>query len=211
MNTMIAREPIGVNSTASKAVCAADSASAMSEVIRNSANTTAKHNVDVVMDTFAQLVTECFRIIVRYVTRRVQTPDFQRLGYGQIALSRLGLSCWGTHGKNSGKSGLYSGKREFNSDSTGDLPTPTAKPGLELKLLMYREFCLAEQSEEEASAIAAIGTQLRCLREKHSYSRLELANLLSVDVELLIAVENGFGNLKTAQWLLQLVQGMQNR
>jgi hypothetical protein len=66
----------------------------------------------------------------------------------------------------------------------------------------YRDLCIYDQSTQEGDAVQLIGENLRRLRWSKGYSRSECACKLGVDAELLIIVENGFGDLDTAHSLL---------
>ena len=78
-------------------------------------------------------------------------------------------------------------------------------PGLD-GLRKHRGFCLHEQPGAEARQVSQIGEQLRQARIAAGYSRAQLARVLCLDCELLVAVENGYGDLSTAQSLFRQAQ-----
>lgn len=71
-----------------------------------------------------------------------------------------------------------------------------------LRIPVYREYCARVRTPEEAELIKRIGDELQLFRQRNGFSRSQLANLLPCDLELIVAVENGFGDLKTASTLL---------
>ena len=81
-------------------------------------------------------------------------------------------------------------------------------------LTQYRDLLLYEPSPDEAQQIKAIGDRLREARIRQSLRRRELADLLPLDLELLTMVENGYGDLETAQLVLRKAEtwlGQQTR
>jgi hypothetical protein len=70
------------------------------------------------------------------------------------------------------------------------------------KLLTHRDVILYRQTEAEARQTRVLGSTLRDSRMRWGYSRRVLADLLDIDVELLIAVENGYGSPEIATELL---------
>lgn len=75
-----------------------------------------------------------------------------------------------------------------------------------LNLRKCREYGLTVQSPQEAARVAMIGEQLRLLRRRVGCSRSQLAHLLRLDLELVVAVENGMGSLDAARDLLHAAQ-----
>jgi DNA-binding XRE family transcriptional regulator len=67
----------------------------------------------------------------------------------------------------------------------------------------FRTFCLHEQRPAEARAMAAAARQLRGVRQRTGFSRPDLAARLGVGVEVVVAIENGYGCLATAQPLVE--------
>jgi ribosome-binding protein aMBF1 (putative translation factor) len=70
-------------------------------------------------------------------------------------------------------------------------------------LAQHRAFCLHAQSTEEARQAQRIGEQLRQVRSSAGCSRADLARALRLDLELIVAVENGYGPLTPAQSILE--------
>ena len=60
----------------------------------------------------------------------------------------------------------------------------------------------------EAYQISRIGEQVRYQREILRCSRTNLASLLQLDIELIVAIENGFGNLSDAKNLLERMKSV---
>ena len=67
----------------------------------------------------------------------------------------------------------------------------------------FRSFCLHEQPPAEASLMGAAARDLRCARQAAGYSRGQLAARLGVGVEVVVAIENGYGSLAVAQPLVE--------
>lgn len=65
-----------------------------------------------------------------------------------------------------------------------------------------RDFCMQSRTPHEATQVEQIAGQLRSLRASLGFSRLELARQLEIDLEMLVAIENGYGNLETVKPLL---------
>lgn len=63
----------------------------------------------------------------------------------------------------------------------------------------FRVFCLHEQSPSEARALCDAARQLRQVRRAAGYSRRELAAQLGVRLDVLVAIENGYGCLAIAR------------
>ena len=66
-----------------------------------------------------------------------------------------------------------------------------------------RSFCLHDQPPAEAQQMGAMARRLRCVRQQAGYSRRELARRLGVGVDVVVAIENGFGSLAVAQPLVE--------
>jgi hypothetical protein len=81
-------------------------------------------------------------------------------------------------------------------EDSGAPPSPPLVAGL--YLAKYREYCLAKRTDGDAQRVREIGEELRCLRSAAHLPRNELAALLCCDLELLVAIENGFGDLRHA-------------
>ncbi len=62
----------------------------------------------------------------------------------------------------------------------------------------FRSFCLHDQPPAEARQMCAAGRELRRLRLAAGLSRRELAARLAVGVDLVVAIENGYGRLAVA-------------
>lgn len=54
--------------------------------------------------------------------------------------------------------------------------------------------------------MSQIGEDIRLLRLSQGYSRPDCARMLELDLQMLIAVENGIGNLAAAYWILDTMQ-----
>jgi DNA-binding XRE family transcriptional regulator len=67
----------------------------------------------------------------------------------------------------------------------------------------FRGFCLHEQSPAEARAMRAAAQALRGARRAAGYSRLQLAAHLGVSVDVVVAIENGYGRRNEAQALVE--------
>jgi len=72
-----------------------------------------------------------------------------------------------------------------------------------LRFTQTSDLFLGDSSKEEALEISKLGQALREMRSQTGYSRSQLASLLNVDLELIVAVENGMGNRTAAQDLLR--------
>jgi hypothetical protein len=86
-----------------------------------------------------------------------------------------------------------------------DSPLPAA-----LQFARIRHLGLAEHTPDEADQVQALGNRMRDLRREQGLSRMQTAQLLACDVEFVVAVENGYGNLETAQNTLQRLRQMLN-
>lgn len=71
-------------------------------------------------------------------------------------------------------------------------------PGVE-SLGDWQLFCLHEQGPDEAQAMWAASQELRCARQAAGYSRAEMARRLGVAVDVVVAIENGYGCLSAAR------------
>lgn len=91
-----------------------------------------------------------------------------------------------------------------NSDGQMRLPTQGAIRVDAVRFGKVREMCLRARSPEEAAQVEQLGARLRNLREALGCSRIELAQYLRLDLEVIVAVENGYGNLETARRLIEL-------
>ena len=69
-----------------------------------------------------------------------------------------------------------------------------------------RVFCLHEQGPWEARAMATAADELRRARQTAGFSRRELAARLGVGVDVVVAIENGYGRLSVAQPLVDQAQ-----
>jgi hypothetical protein len=67
----------------------------------------------------------------------------------------------------------------------------------------FRSFCLHEQPPAEARGMGAAARALRCARQAAGFSRREMAARLGVGVDVLVAIENGYGSLPVAQPLVE--------
>gem|GEM_PF-2767696 len=81
-------------------------------------------------------------------------------------------------------------------------PLPASQPQ-SLQFNQYRDLCLHIQSDTEMCEVRRIGEAFRALRKAKGFTRSEIAGMLACDVELLVIVENGYGNLETAESLLK--------
>jgi hypothetical protein len=70
-----------------------------------------------------------------------------------------------------------------------------------LDLSRYRDLCLHEQSPQESQDVQQLADEFRTMRKNKSLSRTETATLLQCSVEQIGILENGYGNLETAQSL----------
>jgi DNA-binding XRE family transcriptional regulator len=75
----------------------------------------------------------------------------------------------------------------------------------------FRAFCLHQQSPAEAGAMRAVAQALRVARKAAGYSRLQLAAHLGVSVDVVVAIENGYGRLNVAQALLERARWLLGR
>jgi hypothetical protein len=78
-----------------------------------------------------------------------------------------------------------------------------ASPAL-TRLADYREELLHEQSPAETRRLRRQGERLRALLGASGLSRQQFADRHGLDLELIVAVENGFGCPATARRLLRL-------
>jgi hypothetical protein len=100
------------------------------------------------------------------------------------------------------------GNRISQEDHDSTTSTKGAKSRTGFRALeKYRDFLLYQQAADEAEKVMGIGEEIRRLRMSAGYSRINLAELLDVDLELLTAVELGIGNLETAELLFERVKG----
>ena len=67
----------------------------------------------------------------------------------------------------------------------------------------FRSFCLHEQGPAEARAMSTAGLTLRRVRQAAGLSRAELALRLGVGVDVVVAIENGYGSLCAARPLVK--------
>lgn len=74
------------------------------------------------------------------------------------------------------------------------------------RLWNYRDILLCEVSAQERLQVKEIGNKVRSLRRFAGDTPGDYARKLGLDAELLIAVENGFGDLETATRLLDRVK-----
>ena len=74
------------------------------------------------------------------------------------------------------------------------------------RLADFREEILHDQSPAEARRMQALGARLRRALRSAALSRAQFAQRTGLAVELIAAVENGYGRPETAQRLLQLAQ-----
>jgi DNA-binding XRE family transcriptional regulator len=93
------------------------------------------------------------------------------------------------------------GNSDGQSPPDGQLRLPTQGA---IRFGKVREMCLRVRSVEEAAQVERLGARLRILREALGCSRMELAQHLRLDLEVIVAVENGYGNLETAKRLIEL-------
>lgn len=89
---------------------------------------------------------------------------------------------------------------EDGLDDSDPIPPPLCIAGLDL--VKYRSYCMVDRTKEEALRVQHIGEKLRLLRMASEITREELAYLLNSDIELVAAIENGFGDLKHALLLI---------
>lgn len=67
----------------------------------------------------------------------------------------------------------------------------------------YREVLLHEQSPVEAERMRVLAAKLRQALVAAGLSRQEFAQRSGLAVELIVAIENGYGRLETAQRVLR--------
>ena len=82
------------------------------------------------------------------------------------------------------------------------------EPVTGLRLGVCRGFASQDRSVEEIRQVKEIGDELRLLRKACGFSRLQLVTLLGLDIELLVAVENGYGDLEMAIRLLEMTRSV---
>ena len=75
-------------------------------------------------------------------------------------------------------------------------------PGVE-NLGGFRSFCLHDQPPAEAQQMGQAARRLRRVRQTAGYSRRALAAQLGVGVDVVVAIENGYGSLAVAQPLVE--------
>lgn len=86
----------------------------------------------------------------------------------------------------------------------------TDRPGVNRQSLeWYKQTLLENQDPNTSQQVSFIGNRIRGCRQLLGLSRIELAHELNVEVELLVTVENGCGDLETAHLLLEYVQQLQ--
>jgi hypothetical protein len=98
---------------------------------------------------------------------------------------------------------------ESLSESPDEYLCPPAdeRPGLgRLSLDRYRQALLEHQDATTERQVTLIGHWIRSCRSALRLSRAELAGQLEVEVEVLVTIENGCGDVETAFWLLESVQ-----
>jgi len=74
------------------------------------------------------------------------------------------------------------------------------------RLADYRDDVLFEQSPAEARRVRVLGGLLRGALAAAGLSRRQFAERTGLPVELIVAVENGYGRPETAQHLLKLAR-----
>jgi len=74
------------------------------------------------------------------------------------------------------------------------------------RLADYREEMLHDQSPAEARRMQRLGQHLRGLLTAAGISRQQFAERSGLALELIVAVENGYGHPETAQRLLRLAR-----
>jgi hypothetical protein len=98
---------------------------------------------------------------------------------------------------------------ELLSDSHDETFCPPfdERPGLgKQSLERYRQALLERQDAAAEQQVIFIGHRIRSCRHALGLSRAELAGQLEVEVEVLVTLENGCGDVETAFWLLESVQ-----
>lgn len=98
-------------------------------------------------------------------------------------------------------------------DRSGQLTPASSSPSGQvagLNLAKYRAYCMVDRTEEEAGHVESIGQRLRLLRQTFQISRPQMARLLDCDIELLTAIENGFGDLGHALLLIENLEMLCN-
>jgi hypothetical protein len=74
------------------------------------------------------------------------------------------------------------------------------------RLADYREEMLHDQSPAETRRMHRLGGQLRGLLRATGFSRQQFAQRTGLALELIVAVENGYGRPQTAQRVLRLAR-----
>ncbi len=102
---------------------------------------------------------------------------------------------------------------ELFAESLDELlcPPPDECPGLgKQSLERYRQILLEKPDLNTEQQVRFIGHRIRHYRHTLGLSRAELAGQLEVEVEILVTIENGCGDVETAFWLLESVQQLQS-
>jgi DNA-binding XRE family transcriptional regulator len=90
-------------------------------------------------------------------------------------------------------------------------PPADERPGLgRTSLNRYRQALLEHQDATTERQVTLIGHWIRSCRSALRLSRAELAGQLEVEVEVLVTIENGCGDVETAFWLLESVQQLRS-
>lgn len=86
-------------------------------------------------------------------------------------------------------------------------PIPTVPDSAVLRSFeAVRPLLLLEHPPQEKQQLKHIGEEIRAARMASHYSRQDFARLLNIETELVVALENGYGNLETAQRILTLTR-----
>jgi hypothetical protein len=149
------------------------------------------------------------RAAVRYTpgtTPRIGFAEFVR--WSHETLQNIGLSL-AKRNDGSLKSNTMPKSRSASSPSRKS--TLASKPShLEIpNFSLYRDLCLHQQSPHDADKIRQLSDEFRTLRKNKSLSRSQTAELLQCSVEQIGVLENGFGNLETAQSLIFRLRRLQ--
>lgn len=101
------------------------------------------------------------------------------------------------------ETGMASGSQSGRGSSR---PAQSDGSGTDSHALHVYSQLIQQTPPEDQAAIARIGQQIRASRSAMQVTRRQLATLLHLEVELLVGLENGSGNLETARVVLERVQ-----
>ncbi|MBN2470636.1 MAG: hypothetical protein JXN59_07940 [Anaerolineae bacterium] len=88
---------------------------------------------------------------------------------------------------------------------------PETSDGTDLQAMRTYRALIRQTSEEDLPALETLGAQIRAARMALGVSRRQLVTLLHLDLELLVALENGCGDVATANLVLEQVTAVLNK